>query len=330
MPDRDGVTLESPFVGPGMRGHGAAALLPLPAVAGARAAGQRPAAGRRAGADVGAIGRHRVARYRGERAARGDRGRPGSRRAGRRAAQPPRPVHLRGFGAALRRHRLRDRGGGAAAVAAAAARDRRRPPSSATGWPRSSATARRCRLGIGAVPDAVLAGLHDRRGLAVWSEMFSDGVLGLAKAGALDPGQPVHRVVRVRQRRPVRLAGPQPGRADAADRDGERPGADRAPAADGLGQRRAPGRPARAGQRDVGRCGRNSGRPDGNSGLVSSLTGRRPGPATPAASRVSRHRGQPNRGGARRRTWRRGRRGCAARCACLPAGCPFRCRSPGR
>ena len=46
-------------------------------------------------------------------------------------------------------------------------------------------------LGIGAVPDAVLAGLHDRRGLAVWSEMFSDGVLGLAKAGALDPGQPV-------------------------------------------------------------------------------------------------------------------------------------------
>jgi len=46
-------------------------------------------------------------------------------------------------------------------------------------------------LGIGAVPDAVLAGLHDRRGLAVWSEMFSDGVLGLAKAGALDPEQPV-------------------------------------------------------------------------------------------------------------------------------------------
>ena len=45
--------------------------------------------------------------------------------------------------------------------------------------------------GIGAVPDAVLAGLHRRRGLGVWSEMFSDGVLGLAKAGALDPGQPV-------------------------------------------------------------------------------------------------------------------------------------------
>ena len=45
--------------------------------------------------------------------------------------------------------------------------------------------------GIGAVPDAVLTGLHGRRGLRVWSEMFSDGVLGLAKADALDPGQPV-------------------------------------------------------------------------------------------------------------------------------------------
>lgn len=45
--------------------------------------------------------------------------------------------------------------------------------------------------GIGAVPDAVLAGLHARRGLAVWSEMFSDGVLGLAKAGALDAARPV-------------------------------------------------------------------------------------------------------------------------------------------
>jgi acyl-CoA hydrolase len=46
-------------------------------------------------------------------------------------------------------------------------------------------------LGIGAVPDAVLAGLTGRHGLTVWSEMFSDGVLGLAKAGALDPAQPV-------------------------------------------------------------------------------------------------------------------------------------------
>lgn len=46
-------------------------------------------------------------------------------------------------------------------------------------------------LGIGAVPDAVLAEVTGRRGLAVWSEMFSDGVLGLEKAGALDPAVPV-------------------------------------------------------------------------------------------------------------------------------------------
>ena len=41
-------------------------------------------------------------------------------------------------------------------------------------------------LGIGAVPDAVLAGLRDRKGLRIWTEMFSDGVFDLFKAGALD------------------------------------------------------------------------------------------------------------------------------------------------
>jgi acyl-CoA hydrolase len=41
-------------------------------------------------------------------------------------------------------------------------------------------------LGIGAVPDAVLSGLTGRRGLRIWSEMFSDGVLELDRAGALD------------------------------------------------------------------------------------------------------------------------------------------------
>jgi acyl-CoA hydrolase len=46
-------------------------------------------------------------------------------------------------------------------------------------------------LGIGAVPDAVLAALTTHRGLAIWSEMFSDGVLALEKAGALDPNTPV-------------------------------------------------------------------------------------------------------------------------------------------
>lgn len=46
-------------------------------------------------------------------------------------------------------------------------------------------------LGIGAVPDAVLSALAGRRGLTVWSEMFSDGVLELNEAGALDPAAPV-------------------------------------------------------------------------------------------------------------------------------------------
>jgi acyl-CoA hydrolase len=41
--------------------------------------------------------------------------------------------------------------------------------------------------GIGAVPDAALATLGHHRGLRVWSEMISDGILGLEHAGALDP-----------------------------------------------------------------------------------------------------------------------------------------------
>jgi acyl-CoA hydrolase len=46
-------------------------------------------------------------------------------------------------------------------------------------------------LGIGAVPDAVLSALHGHTRLAVWSEMFSDGVLGLERGGALDRDRPV-------------------------------------------------------------------------------------------------------------------------------------------
>jgi acyl-CoA hydrolase len=46
-------------------------------------------------------------------------------------------------------------------------------------------------LGIGGVPDAVLAALTGRRGLTVWSEMFSDGMLSLHRAGALAPEVPV-------------------------------------------------------------------------------------------------------------------------------------------
>jgi acyl-CoA hydrolase len=46
-------------------------------------------------------------------------------------------------------------------------------------------------LGIGAVPDAVLHGLTQRRGLKIWSEMFSDGVLALERLGCMDRDTPL-------------------------------------------------------------------------------------------------------------------------------------------
>jgi acyl-CoA hydrolase len=46
-------------------------------------------------------------------------------------------------------------------------------------------------LGIGDVPDAVLHRLTERRGLRIWSEMFSDGALALEHQGALDPQIPL-------------------------------------------------------------------------------------------------------------------------------------------
>ena len=45
--------------------------------------------------------------------------------------------------------------------------------------------------GIGAVPDATMRGLTRRRNLRVWTEMFSDSVLALEEAGALDNGVPL-------------------------------------------------------------------------------------------------------------------------------------------
>jgi len=45
--------------------------------------------------------------------------------------------------------------------------------------------------GIGAVPDATMHGLSGRRGLRVWTEMFSDSVLALERAGALDREVPL-------------------------------------------------------------------------------------------------------------------------------------------
>ncbi len=40
-------------------------------------------------------------------------------------------------------------------------------------------------MGIGAIPDAVLTALHGRSDLGIHTEMFSDGVLALAKSGAI-------------------------------------------------------------------------------------------------------------------------------------------------
>ena len=46
-------------------------------------------------------------------------------------------------------------------------------------------------LGIGAVPDAVLASLTQQKGLRIWTEMFSDGVLELYRRDALDREVPI-------------------------------------------------------------------------------------------------------------------------------------------
>jgi len=46
-------------------------------------------------------------------------------------------------------------------------------------------------VGIGELPDAVLHALTARHGIAVWSEVISDGVLGLERSGALDAARAI-------------------------------------------------------------------------------------------------------------------------------------------
>lgn len=46
-------------------------------------------------------------------------------------------------------------------------------------------------LGIGGIPDAVIELMQDRKDLRIWTEMFSDGVLGLEQQGALDADIPI-------------------------------------------------------------------------------------------------------------------------------------------
>ena len=44
-------------------------------------------------------------------------------------------------------------------------------------------------LGIGAIPDAVLLFLKDKKDLGIHSEMMSDGVVELIEAGVAAPGE---------------------------------------------------------------------------------------------------------------------------------------------
>ena len=129
-------------------------------------------------------------RRRGQRPAGGDRGGPRPRRPRRRAGQPAMPVtygdamvpledvdYLLEVDEPLATHPV-------AAPDAASASIGERVAALVP-------TAPTLQLGIGAVPDATLDALLDRRGLRIWSEMFSDGVLALEKAGALDRDTPV-------------------------------------------------------------------------------------------------------------------------------------------
>jgi acyl-CoA hydrolase len=46
-------------------------------------------------------------------------------------------------------------------------------------------------LGIGAIPDSVLGTLADRKSMRIWTEMFSDGVLEMARRGSLADDIPI-------------------------------------------------------------------------------------------------------------------------------------------
>ena len=89
-------------------------------------------------------------------------------------------------------------------------------------------------LGIGAVPDAVLASScrappEVRR---IWSEMFSDGVLRLERGGARFGRAVGDFELRIRECRALRLAGRQCAGAHAAHRNDQRSRPDRRPAGD--------------------------------------------------------------------------------------------------
>ena len=173
----------------------------------------------------------------------------GLRRPGHRAGEPAHAVHLRRRGVLRRRLRLPRRGRRALGRPACpssiddisrsiGARVAERVPDGAT-----------LQLGIGAVPDASVRGVAERRGLKIWSEMVSDGVLTLHEQRRTRPRRAGGGVLRLRLAAALRVGRPQPERAAAAHRDDQRPGADLAATDDGVGQRCSAGGPIRAGQR---------------------------------------------------------------------------------
>jgi acyl-CoA hydrolase len=82
-------------------------------------------------------------------------------------------------------------------------------------------------MGIRAVPDAAIGGLTGRQGLGVWTEMFSDGLLTLERAGALDPDRPVTASFWFGSAELYEHCRPQPAHPDAAHREDEQPNAHR-------------------------------------------------------------------------------------------------------
>ena len=134
-----------------------------------------------------------------------------------------------------------------------------RPPSCRCGSPQHVAAlipdGATLQTGIGAIPDAVIRQLTDRKHLGVHTELFSDGIIDLVERGVIDgemkslhPGKIIagfmvgtHAAVRVRPR--------QPDHRDAPDRIRQRPvhrGAERPDGGHQLGHR---SRPDRAGVR---------------------------------------------------------------------------------
>ena len=191
IPDREGVTAETCFVGAGMRRHSDLSYVP------SRLSLVPVLLQRRIPPDVVIVhcapprDGQLSPRHRGQRAAGGDRGMPAALRSRRGRHQRPDAVHLR------RRRRSPSR------PSTSPSRSPSRCPPTTRVAPDDDSMAigervasrvsdgSTLQMGIGGVPDATLNALTGRRGLRVWTEMFSDGVLELDRVGALDQHHPL-------------------------------------------------------------------------------------------------------------------------------------------